>query len=69
MTVREWAAYFADREFFPNPDQPVRLVLDSGVDLLDGIPVEALEAEVTGGVVHDVVPGEQDVVGVEVAAV
>ena len=31
MTVREWASYFADREFFPNPDQPVRLVLDSGV--------------------------------------
>lgn len=31
MTVREWENYFADREFFPNPDQPVRLVLDSGV--------------------------------------
>ncbi len=31
MTVREWADYFADREFFPNPDQVVRLVLDSGV--------------------------------------
>lgn len=31
MTVREWARYFADREFFPNPDQHVRLVLDSGV--------------------------------------
>lgn len=31
MTVREWANYFADREIFPNPDQHVRLVLDSGV--------------------------------------
>lgn len=31
MTVREWADYFAGREFFPNPDQVVRLVLDSGV--------------------------------------
>ena len=31
MTVREWADYFADREFFPDPGQPVRLVLDSGV--------------------------------------
>jgi hypothetical protein len=31
MTVRELADYFADREFFPNPDQHVRLVLDSGV--------------------------------------
>lgn len=31
MTVKEMEAYFADREFFPNPDQVVRLVLDSGV--------------------------------------
>lgn len=31
MTVKEMEAYFADREFFPNPDQQVQLKLDNGV--------------------------------------
>lgn len=31
MTVKEMEAYFADREFFPDPDQQVQLELDNGV--------------------------------------
>ena len=31
MTVKEMEAYFADREFFPNPDQQVQFELDNGV--------------------------------------
>lgn len=41
MTVREWAEYFADREFFPNPDQEVRFALSpEGVPLEKGMKLE-----------------------------
>ena len=35
MTVREWADYFADRKFFSNPDQEVRIVLSQ-----ENVPLE-----------------------------
>ena len=35
MTVEEMAKYFADRKFFPDPNQVVRFVLSP-----DGVPIE-----------------------------
>lgn len=50
MTVREWADYFADRKFFSNPDQEVRIVLSP-----ENVPLEkGTRLEMCGSVAPEV---------------
>lgn len=50
MTVSEWANYFDDRKFFPNPDRKVRFVLSP-----EGVPIEkGTRLEMRGSVVPGV---------------
>lgn len=49
MTVGEWAAYFADRKFFADPDQEVRFVLSP-----EDVPLEkGTRLEMRGSVVPE----------------